>query len=96
MEWASCKSYAAYRGMLGSIWISVREGEGRHASDQFHHMTLRCRWLIAMPAASMPVNAFNLRGVVYSEAGALRWFHGLDALVQDLYLFPCDIVHRHR
>lgn len=71
--------------MFRSIWTSVREGEGRHAFDQFHHMTLRRRWLIAMPAASMPVNAFNLRGVVYSEAGTLRWCRGLDALVQDLY-----------
>jgi len=71
--------------MFRFIWTSVREGEGRHASDQFHHMTLRCRWQIVMPAASMPVNAFNLRGVVYSEADALRWRRGLDALVQDLY-----------
>ena len=85
MEWASCKGYAGNRGMLRSIWISVREGEGSHASDQFHHMTLRCHWLIAMPAASMPVKAFNLRCAVYSEAGALRWCRGLDALVQDLY-----------
>ena len=71
--------------MLRSIWTSVREGEGRHASDQFHHMTLRCRWVIVMPVATMSVNAFNLRGVVYSEVGALRWCRGLDALVQDLY-----------